>query len=556
MREAGHTPSREDYNFIIRQFAAAGYQTGAWRVFREMDDHGIEPDAYSYGHCLQAVAHRLSLPCARNLRTRMVDDAKAICDAILNDMEERGYVATSLHVDLCLRILRGTADEPTFARLLQHAYGIDLENPDRLPLAAQDATLSLTQDAVEAAPRYQPLNTHVLNTIINFYGEQGNVSRMMVAYEVLTNPLHGSRHPNSAEDDEDANSFYELSGTTSTAAPLPYTTPNTSTFYYLLTHLVREKRPTLVRHYLLEAGRLERAAHLRLVQDLRTKAAADVTIPRMHLRRSLFSSAVRLADSRKYGGLLTWLLRHVGTVVRDKRERLRYFHELQRRATLAHMMDATIGEQAAAHEDHIARDVPKASATTTDSVATHSATSAKSNIDELPTWVPPSMFSDPDTPFFSSHYPPLKLELEEPTASFPPTTLASLTSGTKTFNIFRHAGLLETDTKEVGELLQGLRDRVYRQSQRHKERLGRRVWAAKRIYLRVDGKMLNVSREWWTENVNFRQPWRKGQRSWLVKIPRPQLDKLPVAHAHEGVEKRFTGTLVVRPHVRWRGPSV
>ncbi|KIY50091.1 hypothetical protein FISHEDRAFT_72042 [Fistulina hepatica ATCC 64428] len=59
-------PTLDDYPFILRHFAAVGHYVGAQRIYAALRDQGLTPRSRTYGLCLQAIAHCLSLPVFKN----------------------------------------------------------------------------------------------------------------------------------------------------------------------------------------------------------------------------------------------------------------------------------------------------------------------------------------------------------------------------------------------------------------------------------------------------------------------------------------------------------
>ncbi|KZW03884.1 hypothetical protein EXIGLDRAFT_715930 [Exidia glandulosa HHB12029] len=562
IRAAGMQPTLADYNFVLEQFAAAGYQTGASKVFQEMIQAGLEPSGRSYGLVLQAVAHRLELPCAYRFREQVEREASQIVDMVLNDMDARGIAAQSVHVDLCLRITRTTGSKDSFLQLLRQAYGIDLENPDRHPLTAADTALPSLGDMEAApAPELQPFSVHVLNTVVNFLGSKDSVSQMILAFEVLTNPLP-TRRPSSssfADDDDDAHAFYDLSDPShSSPRPMPSAPPNTTTFIFLIKHLARLQKQSLIRHYLLEAIQQERAADKRLKDDLETKPLEEATVPKVHVRKSLLEPALGLGNRTRRIPFLMWLWRETKWLLVEKRVRMNYFSRLQSEtAALEEVSATTIAEL------RETADVDEALSTAlshpTDSPATEA--SPPGGVEDVELWKPSSSVQH-TVPFFSRAPPPqsIDLNLDAPSPRFTPRP-------TRPFLLPVHVALLQKDYKEIQDLLSRIRRAVWRLTARRKEWLGRRVWAGKSIYLTSEGERTVVSREKWVEIANFREPWKVGKKGSLVKLQEGGVLArvsdaknsktkfvLPPAVPHTGVEERFVDPAIKdhRPRVRWR----
>ncbi|EJD53903.1 hypothetical protein AURDEDRAFT_110609 [Auricularia subglabra TFB-10046 SS5] len=550
IRDAGEQPALEDYNFVLAQFAAAGYQSGAWRIFDELARAGLEPNARTYGLCLQAVAHRLDLPCAKSLRRQMVDEATKICDDVLKDMSNRGFSAHSIHVDLCLRILRTTGDQDAFMNLLKQAYGIDLQNPDCFPLTASDNSLrSLASSEPATRPDLLPFSVHVLNTVVNFLGTHGRVSEMILAYEVLTNPLPTPRAGGAAQfdEDDDAHAFYDLSGSGAPARELPSCAPNTTTFIFLIRHLARLRKFALVRHYLLDALRMERDMDNRLRLELATKALDEVAPPKVHVRKSALEAVLGLGNTSRSLSLLRWLWRQTKWTLESKRARLKYFYTLQGDIFRSEALDEYTADVLTEAEFDFEENSMALEAINT-ATAPRKRDALEANAEP---WRPPSALHDP-LPFFSRAPLPasIDLDLDAPSPEFSSRTSPNV------FDAQVHIALLEKDAKEIHELLARVRRAVWRLTTRRKEWLGRRVWAGKTIYLASEGRVV-VDRQRWSQIARFAEPGKLGHRAGQVRPAAPDKTRpfrLPPAHHHEGVDEQFVNkeTFGRRPHVRWR----
>ncbi|KAG8218395.1 hypothetical protein J3R82DRAFT_4019 [Butyriboletus roseoflavus] len=74
----------------------------------------------------------------------------------------------------------------------------------------------------------------------------------------------------------------------------------------------------------------------------------------------------------------------------------------------------------------------------------------------------------------------------------------------KYFDVSVHLNILQKDFEDIANFYtQEFLPALARKTQRVKERLGRRVWNQKNLYLRTESGRSNVSREDWTEMVNF-----------------------------------------------------
>ncbi|TFY80273.1 hypothetical protein EWM64_g3743 [Hericium alpestre] len=247
MLSAGLTPELEDYEFILRQYASCGHYLGTKEIMKEMQARSIEPRVKTYGLCLQALAHRLVLPCEQEDRPYLVDSITQMCRELMIEMQDRRIPFSSVNMDLAIRILKEAADDEGFDQLIKLGYGIDLAYPDRPPLEAQDGTLSLPS---------HPLSTSALNMIIDTLGRAGRISKMVQAFEVLTQPLPQVSSPSSAFDDEEDETIYPTSSSAPQYRP-PHAESNTRTFNLLVMHAARARHAVIARHYIVQARHQE-----------------------------------------------------------------------------------------------------------------------------------------------------------------------------------------------------------------------------------------------------------------------------------------------------------
>ncbi|KIL00370.1 hypothetical protein PAXRUDRAFT_8247 [Paxillus rubicundulus Ve08.2h10] len=484
IRSIAKKPSLEDYNYILEQFAAVGHLYGSVSVYDELK-HVIklQPNSRTVGLCLQSIAHRLTLPMYKSQRARIQLDCAASCKRLLNDMNSLNIPFTSVILDLVLRISKETADEAAFAQLLKSAYGIDLDYPDHLPIQ-WDQSIAVAS-AIPQLPTLHPFSTAALNTTIDMLGRFGKVSKLVQAFEVLTQPLppQASQHYSLEFDDED--DFGVVNPASTQPHRTPHAKPNSTTYHLLLKHLSRADHSTLARHYLFQAFRLDRETD-RAVRTQIYHAPYKTPAPNFGINRSMllpvFGTASRNKDMQ--------LMRFVGYIARQayrrKKNDTAYYTELeylQRQGlqSLAPDHDPSPPDPLLPHQSHCLTTV----------------------ID-----TPSSLSQDADVVNTTLTTP------SEPSLSSPPT---------KSFDVSLHLDILRTDFEDIAafythEVLPALT----RKTQRLKERLGRRVWKQKNLYLRTQNTRSLVSREDWTELVNFDMEARtpKGVSEAMVRKKR------------------------------------
>jgi hypothetical protein len=476
IRVLGVQPSLDDYHFVLEQFAAVGHMVGSNHVFQELKRIGLQPNHKTFGLCLQSIAHRLTLPFRKFQRLTLPLQAREIFNKYMADMRDHNVLLTPINLDMMMRILKETLDLEGFESLMRWGYGIDLSNPDRIALEYTTQT-----DGEPLIPF--PFTTTALNTTIDMLGRSGNVSKLVQAFEVLTQPLPGANQHtfNTFEEDDDFGVSVNVSP--SARFPPPHASPNTTTYNMLLRHICRAGHSILARHYILQAMQLDRqtekvlmravckwdkAKHRVVLRPLANQAPA----PRFSINRQHLLSAMGEGNVDKDLGLLRWLYTKLPYIIRNKtRDLWRY---------------ASVRDEA-----------------------------AQSSIDaSLPPPPPP-----PPPPPSDSTTPDLfDLDLEDST---PPET-----PQIKYFNLALHIRIITRNLSEIKEFTRHLEFVFGRTTERVKDRLGRRIWAGKDIYLSTEGRRINQTQAHWRAIANF-----KPRHDTFMKLDR------------RGGRKRFMSTL-------------
>ena len=148
------------------------------------------------------------------------------------------------------------------------------------------------------------------------------------------------------------------------------------------------------------------------------------------------------------------------------------------------------------------------------------------NID--PTLCSTTLPPQPDHPTSVSHQetptPAIEVDLDASPVNPPPVTH---------FNINTHIRILERDIEEIESFESHVKDILGRTTQRVKERLGRRVWQGKDIYLLTDGDARRkVSRSAWRTTVQFKP--RLALLSTVVAFGNFRRDKTRSLHLRSG----------------------
>ncbi|KAI0829468.1 hypothetical protein BC628DRAFT_1360666 [Trametes gibbosa] len=510
IRASGEAPALEDYHCVLEQFAALGNHQSAMMVLDEIAQVGLVAEPETYGLCLRALSHRLTLPVWHLNRPILVEDITNHCVRILRDMGVSNVAYTSDNVDLAFRILKETLNMEGFTALMKGAYGIDLAYPDRSPLEfwekkeSEPAEDSDEESLASRLPTRMPFTSSALNTALDYLGRAGSVSKMIQLFEVATNPLPSSTS-NPVFNDEDEDDFGYSNPQVAPYSP-PHIRPNTTTFHVMLRHLHKSRDEVLARHYLLVALEMERDQNRSLREFTRIKPPSEIHAPRLAITRNLLLSAASVANDNKDVELLRWVLNKTRKVARRKRWDLQHYAQVR-----ARWLDEGLYQPPAPSE-----------------AALEGAEEA------LPLGPSSSRFSSFFSP--SSSLAGVTGTLASDSNSHTPWR----SEEPRPFDIDLHMNIIRRDLDKVAALETRLEDVLARTVQRIKERLGRRVWKGKNVYLRDIERRMPVSKEFWRQRVNFRPRSEVGAHT-AASMPKPQHlrphdSRLPTAAPHSPPE--------------------
>ncbi|KAJ6509997.1 hypothetical protein C8R47DRAFT_1096347 [Mycena vitilis] len=490
IRATGEHASLDDYNFILEQFAAVGHHFGAMAVYRELTSLGVTPRTKTFGLCLQAIAHRLTLPVAQKDKARRIDATRRMVSDLVNAMKSFNIPFTSVNLDLTMRILKETTDMQGFETLMKWGYGIDLANPDCPPLEY----LATSREGAVKAATPQPFSTAALNMTIDTLGRLKNIPRMVQAFEVLTTPLpRPSRTATSSSyHEEDDDDDYSASPEATPAFPPPFAPPNTTTYKILLRHICQAGHAVFARHYLNQAMELDRQVMLELKYNIGNMPLEEVPAPHFAINRGTLLSVFGQSNRDKNAGLMRWLYSKFHRILKKKGAELQFFtryRDGRRRRRLWPYEEPST---------HILPDLPSA---TLQSV--------------LPSPEPLLLPRSRSTTIMDRWKAPkdvggvFGVDVDDDTPLLP-TPL-------KTFNLDLHIRVLERDVAEIKALQAHVQTILERTTRRLKERLGRRVWRGKDIYLLTDGgSRRRVSTTRWEQIAGFKAkehgPRRRAER--------------------------------------------
>ena len=529
IRSAGWQAELDDYHFILEQFAAVGHYVGSRGVLREMSFAGEEPRPKTYSLCLQALAHRLTLPCSEDRFPALVREITKMARELIQDMHARNLPFTSVNLDLAIRILRETVDAKSFDDLIKFGYGIDLAYPDRLPLEVieqQSGSKAASSDVLDPPSLpLQPLSTPGLNVVIDMLGRSGRIPKMVQAFEVLTQPLPNSCQSSTSLFDEDEDDYsINPPSIPKLTYPLPSASPNSTTFQYLIMHASRTGHVVFARHYLVHAMHLDREENKRLMHEICTLPVDQIKPPLLAVNRSMLLSVFGLSNRAKRVRLMRWALKMVKRTLRRKRGDLRWYAN-QKATQEANASGLRLGSGSVTGE------IDAYSSTTNIDLPPSCSSSDGDVLQEIPDSMshalrlensarPPSGASTAaPTPILTSSADPLPTPSTassvEPSISETEPSIFDLNLDSnhspsapppRVFDINAHIALLRRDVQQLEQLSLEVEAVLGRTIHRIKERLGRRVWSGKNIWLADEQARVHISKEFWKDAVNFVTP--------------------------------------------------
>ncbi|KAM5535657.1 hypothetical protein V8D89_010644 [Ganoderma adspersum] len=481
IRSAGDFPTLEDYHCVLDLFAAVGNYKSSMMVLTEIGRMGLVKNPRTYALCLQALCHRLTLPIWHRDRPTLVNEVTEQCTAILDEMESRGVPYTPLHVDLAFRIMKETMGMDVFTTLMRNAYGIDLAYPDRSPLAywgkLRDAAVETEgQDGLPAKfPAQLPFTISAFNTALDYLARTGDVSKLVQTFEVMTTPLPTTASNSNSFEDEDDDDFGVSNPQVAPYKP-PHVQPNTTSFCTLLRGVCNARHAVLARHYILVFTSQEREYNAQLLEMARTRPQDEIPSPHLLISRSVLLPVFSLANRDKNMELLKWINDWIKRAISWHRADIDAFTDAR-----ARWIDAGVYRPS----ETVGRDLEE-------------------NVNDLPSVALSSQFASFFSPSSSSREPSSAFDPSSPTSVDPSASAAQPAEQRKVLDVDLHLSLLERELIRLEDMERHADAVLARNTQRIKERLGRRVWGGKDIYLRSESARRVVSKERWREIVNFR----------------------------------------------------
>jgi hypothetical protein len=279
MRDAQQPPTIQDYNFILGQMAAVGHVTGAAAVLKEMEDvGGMQPSHSTFIYVLRTCVFLLESNQSSSARGALVQAATELANHVVKRLGEMNIEMDTRTMEFVLRIFKETGATAAFERLVRAMCAFDVTRPDRLPEEFEER-LKAADSSGKPLPVPLPFTTSMFTTLITLYGRAGEVSKMVTAFEVLTNPypLPSNLPPPNSDwwDEEEYDVANPVIQTPLQHRPEyvwepPKSTPNAATYAAIIRYLAWAGHRTLCEHYMLLVVETDKREADSLRRDLTT----------------------------------------------------------------------------------------------------------------------------------------------------------------------------------------------------------------------------------------------------------------------------------------------
>jgi hypothetical protein len=180
-------PGLSDYHWVLSQLAAAGHATAAESVLREMMGLAKLPTAETYTLVLRACVRRLESRVPYSAVEEEAATASRIARDVVEAMGEQEIEINIKHVALLLRIFKASLHIEGFELLLRTVFAFDIKRPDRMAKEFEDRLKAADKNG-QPLPVPLKINRGILTTMVHMWGVAGEFSKMISAFESLTNP--------------------------------------------------------------------------------------------------------------------------------------------------------------------------------------------------------------------------------------------------------------------------------------------------------------------------------------------------------------------------------
>jgi hypothetical protein len=359
MKESNQPPKEEDFHFVLQQMAAVGHVRGAAAVLEEMETtKGIETSITTFRHILRACVFLLESPVPPEAESRVSTEVVILASRVAQRMQDLNVELDATTVELILRIFKEQRNTEACEHILRLACSFDVHRPDRMPEEFEKRLKDADTRQIPL-PVPVPVTTSMLTTLMKLYGSQGEISKMVTAFEVLTNPYPlPSNLPSPKSDWWDTEDEYDVANPV-IQTPLkhrpeyvwdpPKSSPNTATFNTIIRYLAWAQQRMLCEHYMLLAEEYDKAESVRLrtelSQELRrlesvssnanpdrmseNSAAQEglglIEAPRFHITSHMFKPVFTYANQARLTELMRWMRQHLRTIIWRRESDLDFF---------------------------------------------------------------------------------------------------------------------------------------------------------------------------------------------------------------------------------------
>ncbi|PVF95545.1 hypothetical protein CPB86DRAFT_568835 [Serendipita vermifera] len=472
MKDAKQTPALEDFNFVLQQMAAVGHVSGSVAVLKEMDLYPeIQPSKTTYKRVLQSCVFLLESPTPPEARPLVLKASTELAFEVVRRMQVAGTEIDTPILELILRVFKEDNNIPACEQILRTLCAFDVHRPDRMPEEFEQR-LKEADQRQETLPLPVPVSTSILTTMVNLYGTNGDIPTMLTLFEVLTNPYPLPSNLPSPSSDWWEEEEYDVANPV-VQTPLKHrpeyvwepqrASPNSATFAILLRTLAWAGNRMLCEHYMLLAEEFDRAEASRLRESL------DTELIKLQNLSSQSLSDENLQDDSQEAALAPFIpsprflitpLMFMPVFVYANRQRI---GELMR--WIRHHLRQIIKRRQAELEFF------------------------EKSYQALP---PPSL--------------PLGAVVRLNSQHKPYVDYSGFVEGTeqaKPLDLRRHKELVEASLISFTAMLERADDVVARLRQRTLEKLTRRIWNNKDIYLSEYGNRVTIGREEWERKVRW-----------------------------------------------------
>ncbi|KAG9018540.1 hypothetical protein FRB90_011516 [Tulasnella sp. 427] len=344
MKAAGHAPEVADYNYVMEHYAMTGHYRGARKLLDQMELMTKKsPPAETFDFAFQAIALHATLPVRDSLEQARRTNLTRAYTSLLEKMTEANLGYTTAVFAAMIPMYRLMEDLDGMERAMRLGFGFDIENPDRHPSEFLERMEGIAEQAAltgQPPPSLPHVTTSILNNIIIAYGENGDVGKMITAFEVLTAPLPlpSSSTPTTNEqgfdeEEDDAPIFHDhlhpsrdssLSPSMLAARPCR---PNSRTYQELIRWCALNESLTLAQHYLKVALNHDREVDSELRQLLQ-HGEGPVCSPSVAVSWTMFRKVYMAAYKQRRLGVIRWLERQAEDVLKWKEDDRDWYSQL------------------------------------------------------------------------------------------------------------------------------------------------------------------------------------------------------------------------------------